>query len=52
MNEEKKEDRIGNILVGQRWISLKGEFTYDELKAIANRVEIAFNKAFNNGVKK
>ena len=43
--------RISNYTKGQRWITLKGDFTSTELYDIADKIEKSFNKAFNNGQK-
>ena len=39
--------RISNYTTGQRWITLNGDFTSEELYEIADKIEAAFNKAFN-----
>lgn len=41
--------RISNYVTGQRWITLKGDFTSSELYDIAEKIETAYNKAFKNG---
>jgi len=38
--------RISNYTKGQRWITLKGDFTSEELFDIATKIESAYNKAF------
>jgi hypothetical protein len=38
--------RISNYTTGQRWITLKGDFTSEELFDIASKIESAYNKAF------
>ena len=43
--------RISNYTIGQRWISLNGDFTSSELYEIADKIETAYNKAFKNGNK-
>ena len=40
--------RISNYVTGQRWITLKGDFTSSELISIAEQIEKAYNKAFKN----
>ena len=42
--------RISNYITGQRWVTLKGDFTSTELFEIANKIESAYNKAFKNGI--
>jgi hypothetical protein len=44
--------RISNYVTGQRWITLKGDFTSSELYDIADKIEAAYNKAFKNGNQK
>lgn len=44
--------RISNYTTGQRWVTLKGDFTSEELFDIANKIEASYNKAFKNGDKK
>jgi len=39
--------RISNYIKGQRWVTLKGDFTSGELRDIADQIEEAYNKAFN-----
>ena len=39
--------RISNYVKGQRWVTLKGDFTSGELRSIADQIDEAFNKAFN-----
>ena len=46
----KTEKRIGDTYVGQGWIELHGSFTFHELRLIAQKVEMSFNKA-NSGKK-
>jgi len=46
-----KPIRIGSLYAGQRWISLNGEFTADELRLIAQRVEESYKIAINGGKK-
>jgi len=43
--------RISNYTTGQRWITLKGDFTSEELFVIASKIESAYNKAFKNDKK-
>ena len=38
--------RISNYVKGQRWITLKGDFTSTELFEIAEKIENSYNKAF------
>jgi hypothetical protein len=47
-----KSERIGQLYAGQRWISLNGNFTADELRLIAQQVEESYQKAVKNGSKK
>jgi len=43
--------RISNYIIGQRWITLNGDFTSTELFDIANKIETSYKKAFKNGNK-
>ena len=43
--------RISNYTRGQRWITLNGDFTSEELFDIASKIESAYNKAFKNDKK-
>ena len=38
--------RVSNYTTGQRWITLKGDFTSAELYEIADKIEAAYNNAF------
>ena len=43
--------RISNYTTGQRWVTLKGDFTSAELYEIADKIEKSYNKAFKNDKK-
>lgn len=43
-----QENYIGPVVVGQRWVELKGIFTLGELKAVVSKIETNFKEVFND----
>lgn len=44
MELENRNEFIGAILPGAAWITLKGNFTADELRKIADEINIEYDK--------